>query len=437
LPNFLRKQDDAMPAPPKIDMMEATRLMRQGRLKEAMAVLRGALRAAPPSGTQTSAASRPWAGDAGQKPAGRTPPILDMAPPSTASSGAWTAPPFADARAAGHLGAEFHKQFPEALRGFLDRMGHLGAAGGLDGLVEPEAARAPLPVPDGARFEERNYANEAGSRTYKLYVPSGHGGQALPLVIMLHGCTQSPDDFAAGTQMNDLAEEQLFLVAYPAQPKSANVSKCWNWFNTGDQRRGQGEPSLIAGLTRQIVGDFAVAPGRIYVAGLSAGGAAAAVMGSTYPDLYAAVGVHSGLACGAASDLPSAFAAMRKGAPPAAAGSRQRGGFAGAVPTIVFHGDRDTLVNPVNGDQVIAQAKVAADLRTSVSRGQTPGGVHYTRIVQADANGRPMLEQWVLHGAGHAWSGGSVAGSYTDPRGPDASREMMRFFLQHATTAAS
>jgi len=247
----------------------------------------------------------------------------------------------------------------------------------------------------------------------------------VPLVVMLHGCTQSPDDFAAGTQMNELAEEQTFLVAYPAQAQSANVSKCWNWFNAGDQQRDRGEPSLIAGITRQIMRDFSVEPGRIYVAGLSAGGAAAAIMGSAYPDLYAAVGVHSGLACGAARDMPSAFAAMRQG------GTLHHSGTNQLVPTIVFHGDRDTTVNPVNGDQVIAQSKASSDLRTTVSRGQSPGGVGYTRTVGCDDSGHPMLEHWVLHGAGHAWSGGSATGSYTEPHGPEASREMMRFFLEH------
>jgi poly(hydroxyalkanoate) depolymerase family esterase len=289
--------------------------------------------------------------------------------------------------------------------------------------------RPPITVPDGARFEERSYANAAGSRAYKLYVPSGYTGQALPLVIMLHGCTQSPDDFAAGTQMNALAEEQTFLVAYPAQTQAANMSKCWNWFSAGDQQRDHGEPSLIAGITRQIMTDFSVEHGRVYIAGLSAGGAAAAIMGATYPDLYAAIGVHSGLACGAARDIPSAFAAMKQGG----SGSRRPGRSGGAVPTIVFHGDHDTTVNPVNGDEVVAQAKASADLGTAVNRGQSPGGMGYTCTVHTDASGRAMLEQWVLHGAGHAWSGGSAAGSYTDPRGPDASREMVRFFLQHPT----
>ena len=171
---------------------------------------------------------------------------------------------------------------------------------------------------------------------------------------------------------------------------------------------------------------YVVEPARIYIAGLSAGGAAAAVMGATYPDLYAAIGVHSGLACGAARDVPSAFQAMRQGAASLARGD----GAGGRVPTIVFHGDGDRTVHPVNGDQVIAQSKGDARLQVTVSRGETPGGIAYTRTVQADDSGRVRLEQWVLHGAGHAWSGGSPHGSYTEPRGPDASREMVRFFLQ-------
>ena len=400
---------------PKIDTMEALRLTRDGRLHEAMAVLRGTLPNAAPSNLQ---------GNGPSKPAGRT--ILDLMPPQPGTGGAWTAPQFGTATS--------HPQIPEALRGFMDRIGQLGHVDGIDRLVEPAIRRAPVPLPDGARFEERTYTNEAGSRAYKLYVPSGYTGQALPLVVMLHGCTQSPDDFAAGTQMNELAEELTFLVAYPAQPKSANMSKCWNWFNENDQQRDRGEPSLIAGITRQIMRDFPVELGRLFIAGLSAGGAAAAIMGSTYPDLYAAIGVHSGLACGAARDMPSAFAAMRQGGMPVAAGPR---GSDRGVPTIVFHGDRDTTVSPVNGDQVIAQAKAASNLRTVVSHGEAPGRIRYTRTVQADESGRPMLEQWVLHGAGHAWSGGSVTGSYTEPRGPDATREMMRFFLEQPTPSAS
>ena len=408
-------------------MFEATRLTREGRLEEAMAVLRGAL-----SGALSTVAQFESQADAPQKRDGRASRVIDLMPPAKGTAGSWTVPQFGETHTADRPGKTSEPNSPEALRGLLGGRGLLRSTRGLDGLVRPAAATTSTP-PKGARFEERSYADEAGRRTYKLYVPSGYNGRALPLVVMLHGCTQSPDDFAAGTRMNELAEEQKFLVAYPAQPQSANVSKCWNWFSAGDQQRDQGEPSLIAGITCQIMRDFAVEPGRVYIAGLSAGGAAAAIMGATYADLFAAIGVHSGLACGAASDISSAFAAMRQGASPTVL--RREAGD--AVPTIVFHGDRDRTVTPVNGDQVIAQSKGAADLRTTISRGDTQGGIRYTRTVQMDESGRPMLEQWVLHGAGHAWSGGSAAGSYTEPHGPDASREMIRFFFQHSNDRLS
>jgi poly(hydroxyalkanoate) depolymerase family esterase len=418
-----------MNARSKIDMMEATRLTREGRLQEAMALLRGALLSTHPSNVVDAPP---------QRPSERTPPSLDMVLPSAATGGSWTFPKLVEAHTGRRRIGASQLQVPAALRRSLDRLGQLGYVRGLDGLVGPPAVgRAPVSAPDGARFEERNYANAAGSRAYKIYVPSAYNNaQALPLVVMLHGCTQSPDDFALGTRMNDLAEEQTLLVAYPAQDMSANASKCWNWFNAGDQQRDQGEPSLIAGITRQIMCDFLVEPGRVYIAGLSAGGAAAAIMGSTYPDLYAAIGVHSGLACGAATDIRSAFEAMRQGQSCGVSEPCQHDESGRVVPTIVFHGDRDMIVNPVNADHVIAQSKTA-NLRNTVSRGEAPGGMSYTRTVQADESGRPILEQWVLHGAGHAWSGGSSAGSYTEPRGPDASREMMRFFLQHSKTDAS
>jgi poly(3-hydroxybutyrate) depolymerase len=153
-------------------------------------------------------------------------------------------------------------------------------------------------------------------------------------------------------------------------------------------------------------------------------------MGMTYPDLYAAIGVHSGLACGAAGDLPSAFAAMRQGE---AVAVRQSGDLRRMVPTIVFHGDRDTTVHPRNGDQVIAQSRATTmnHLQTTVRHGRAPGGYAYSVTLHTDARGQTILEHWVIHGAGHAWSGGSPAGSYTDPQGPDAAREMLRFFLEH------
>ena len=207
-------------------------------------------------------------------------------------------------------------------------------------------------MPESAKYIEGAYSNAAGSRAYKLFVPSGYDGQSLPLVVMLHGCTQSPDDFAAGTRMNFIAEEQTCFVVYPAQRSEANQSKCWNWFRTADQKRGSGEPSLIAGITRQLMRDYSVDPKRVYVAGLSAGAAAAAIMGETYNDLYAAIGMHSGLACGAATDMPSAFAVMRQGGGPV---RRVVSGHRPPVPTIIFHGDRDTTVHPNNGGQVVQQ----------------------------------------------------------------------------------
>jgi poly(hydroxyalkanoate) depolymerase family esterase len=284
-------------------------------------------------------------------------------------------------------------------------------------------------VPEGARFSEGSFSNPAGSRAYKLFVPSRYQGQPLPLVVMLHGCTQSPDDFAAGTRMNFIAEEQTCFVVYPAQRSDANQSKCWNWFRAADQQRDAGEPSLIAGITRQIIRDYSVDPKRVYVAGLSAGAAAAAIMAATYNDLYAAVGIHSGLACGAATDMPSAFAAMRQGGGP---GRRLVSDGGPPVPAIIFHGDRDTTVHPNNGGQVLEQAIGTTRTHKKLHRGQIPGGHAYTRTTHTDAGGREILEHWNIHGAGHAWSGGSPAGSYTDPQGPDATREMLRFFLAHS-----
>ena len=246
----------------------------------------------------------------------------------------------------------------------------------------------------------------------------------MPLVVMLHGCGQTADDFAAGTQMNALAEEFGLLVAYPCQPSDANANRCWNWFNRDDQRRGAGEPALIAGIVRKILQERPVDPARVYVAGLSAGGSAANILGAAYPDLFAAVGVHSGLPVGAAHNSASAFVAMQQGAP----GDRPTT----AVPTIVFHGDADTVVHPRNGRFIEARALSALPpLRKVERKGRSPGGRVFSATVHRGSNGKPFCAHWVVEGSGHAWSGGHRSGSYTDPAGPDASREMVRFFLRH------
>lgn len=319
----------------------------------------------------------------------------------------------------------------------LARQGRLGEAAALLGRVlrgffdrGPEPSPAPAPV-GRAQFLEASFTGAAGTRPYKLYVPSRYRGQPAPLIVMLHGCAQSPDDFAAGTGMNEAAEEHTCLVAYPEQTAAANSSRCWNWFNAGDQQRGLGEPSLIAGITQQVMARYAIDPRRVYVAGLSAGGAAAAIMGARYPDLYAAIGVHSGLACGAAKDLSSAFTAMRQGGRPGAQRPRS------IIPTIVFHGEQDSTVHPSNAQSVVAQAAGATRLEKRVLPGQAPGGHAYRRTLYMDARGATVIEQWAIMDGGHAWSGGRPAGSFTDPRGPDATREMLRFFLEHPGAEAS
>ncbi len=271
------------------------------------------------------------------------------------------------------------------------------------------------------KFVDGSYANEAGSRDYKLYVPSSYTGEPVPLLVMLHGCTQDPEDFANGTGMNALAEEMAFLVLYPAQSKQANPSRCWNWFNEIDQQHGQGEPSIIAGMTNAVMARHAVDAGQVYVAGLSAGGAMATIMGTLYPELYAAVGVHSGLPFASANDLSSALAAMK--------GEFRRSQAPGsALPIIVFHGDQDTTVHPSNGEELVAQVARGLPRRPAVEPGRVPDGHAYTRTVHRHHDGTVHAEHWVVHGAGHAWFGGNALGSYTDGRGPDASREMLRFF---------
>jgi poly(hydroxyalkanoate) depolymerase family esterase len=296
----------------------------------------------------------------------------------------------------------------------------------------PFVKSPPVSVPDGAAYLTRTFTCEAGSRDYKVYVPSRADGRTLPLIVMLHGCTQNPDDFAVGTGMNRLAEEHGFIVAYPRQPMSANQSACWNWFNLTDQMRDAGEPSIVAGITRTIMAEFDIDSRRVYVAGLSAGGAMAAIMSATYPELYAATGIHSGLAYGSANDVVSAFAAMRGASSPAAPAQRKRHLRAvnGRVRTIVFHGESDRKVHPSNAERILAKARAGLTGATQETRHDgSAGGRAYTRTVITDASGVSRIERWAIEGLGHAWSGGSPEGSHTDQNGPDASREMLRFFL--------
>ena len=387
---------------------EATRLTRAGRLVEATALLQRMLRGETAPGMTF--------GTAGDIALTRREPLIIDAKANIIEE---TDRPHSRATS-----TQPHMLRDELLHRTKGRSGL-----GLRAKIKRAPPSTPDIVPEGARFIEGTYSNPAGSRTYRLFIPSRYQGQPLPLVVMLHGCTQSPDDFAAGTRMNFIAEEQTCFVVYPAQRSEANQAKCWNWFRTADQQRGEGEPSIIAGITRQVMRDYSVDPKRVYVGGLSAGAAAAAIMGATYNDLYAAAGIHSGLACGAATDMPSAFAAMRQGG---GGGRRVISGNGPPVPAIIFHGDRDTTVHPNNGGQVLEQAIGTTRTQKTVHRGQIPGGHEYTRTTHTDAGGREILEYWSIHGAAHAWSGGSPAGSYTDPRGPDATREMLRFFLGHS-----
>jgi poly(hydroxyalkanoate) depolymerase family esterase len=292
--------------------------------------------------------------------------------------------------------------------------------------------REPLRAPEGAAYLARSHTGSTGSRDYRLYVPAAAAGRARGLVVMLHGCTQTPDDFAVGTGMNRFADEHGFVVAYPHQSTSANQSGCWNWFSPQDQARDLGEPSILAGLTRALVREYDIDAAQVFVAGLSAGGAMAAILVATYPDLFRAAGIHSGLAHGAASDLVSAFAAMRGTPVPPGMGQRKP-----PIPqskahtrTIVFHGTADPTVHPSNGEEIFASARGGLNGAAETEQhGRSPGGRAYRRKVVTDSRGRPQLEYWTIEGLGHAWSGGHPDGSYTDALGPDASREMVRFFL--------
>lgn len=420
-------------------MAEATRLTLQGQLAEATALIQRSV------GNPAGSAVRPHSARDTKEPIeGRARVVDDASPtittgarhlaPSSRDAGPATAAPTAPAPApAPGSGARVH------VTGLPDAASILAGLPGLLRSHPPTSGATPAAGAHAGRFLEASYTGPAGTRAYRLYIPRGYTGQAVPLLVMLHGCTQSPEDFAAGTQMNALAERHTFLVAYPAQSATANSSRCWNWFEAAHQARAQGEPAIIAGLTLQVLATYNIDARRVYIAGLSAGGAMAAVLGLTYPDLYAAVGVHSGLAHGAAGDLVSAMAAMQgRGAGPTLSGA-QRTAAPGVVPRvaplILFHGERDTTVSPRNADQLLAQW-VAAQGGGSApeTTEQVVGGQRAMQTIYRDGSGQSFVEQWRVQGLGHAWFGGSPSGSYTDAQGPDASAEMVRFFREHPRT---
>lgn len=307
------------------------------------------------------------------------------------------------------------------------------ARAGLHGVQQPESTGEPTAEAPG-QFQRVAFQHEAQDHSYWLYVPeSAAAATGRPLVLMLHGCTQDAQDFARGTRMNEAAEGAGALVLYPTQDHSANANGCWNWFRPKDQQAGSGEPALLLAMVRAVMASHPVDAQRVYVAGLSAGGAMAAVLAEQYPDVFAAAGVHSGLAPGAAHNMMGALSAMNSGAKGWAATSSEQG--ARPVPLIVLHGDADATVHPRNGEQLLEGA--AAALASSVQSqdtGSSPDGQQYTRTVLQDTTGAaPVVqaEHWLLHGAGHAWSGGDARGSHTSGAGVNASAEMLRFFMAH------
>ncbi len=286
-------------------------------------------------------------------------------------------------------------------------------------------------------------------RTYKLYVPSSYQeGAALPLVVMLHGCTQDPDQFAAGTQMNALAETEKFFVLYPEQPSSANSNKCWNWFDTAHQSRGSGEPALIAGMVNQIKSSYSIDADQVFVGGLSAGAAMSVIMGATYPDIFAAISVGAGLEYKAATSVTGAYTAMSSGGPNpiqqgdlaySAMGEHKR-----VVPVILFHGTADYTVAPINAHQILSQWAQTNDRASDgldnnniddtadqTLPGTVSGGRSYTQYIYKDTAGKTVMEKYMIEEMGHAWSGGSTSGSYTDPKGPNATKLSWNFFKNH------
>jgi poly(hydroxyalkanoate) depolymerase family esterase len=305
---------------------------------------------------------------------------------------------------------------------------------------EPAAASgssaSSLSPSSSSSWSKHLFAWDEDSHPYLLFVPSQATPAPQPLVVMLHGCQQDAADFAAGTGMNPLAEQLGCLVLYPEQLAKANPMRCWNWFDKAHQGHA-GEPAMIAALTRQVAQAHGADPQRIYIAGLSAGGAMAAVVAALYPEVFSALGVHSGLPAGAANDVMSAFSAMRRGGQTTRAFAGQREGL---MPTIVFHGSADSTVHPDNSEHLVAlalQALQATGLALTRTELPLPSPAKNSqarpaqRVRWLDADGKSYLEYWSVDEGLHAWSGGQQGGSFTDPHGPDASAAMLEFFLQH------
>ncbi|HEX8209883.1 MAG TPA: PHB depolymerase family esterase [Longimicrobium sp.] len=280
---------------------------------------------------------------------------------------------------------------------------------------------AAAPADTSGSWEWHTHTSDAGTRRYRLFVPAGvDASRPAPLVVMLHGCTQDPDDFARGTRFNEAAAEERVIVAYPEQTGALHPQKCWTWYDPAHQARG-GEPALVAGIAREVMAARPVDAKRVYVAGISAGAAMAINTAAAYPELFAAAGAHSGIAYRAATAVPQALAVMRNGSAAPDSLRVER-----AVPLIVFHGASDPVVAPINGRQLAALWARAGGLKDFQRSEMETGGLRATRDVYG-----PFLELWMVEGLGHAWSGGSAEGTYTDVRGPDATREMLRFFLAH------
>lgn len=292
------------------------------------------------------------------------------------------------------------------------------------------ALLASAPSADRGDFIADCFIADFGTLRYKLFIPTGYDGSPIPLLVMLHGCGQDADDFASGTGMNMLAEKHRCLVAYPEQSCGANGARCWNWFEKAHHHRGRGEPALIAGAVQKVISEYAVDTGKVFVAGLSAGGSMAVILGRTYPDMFAAVGCHSGLPYGAATDRFGAMCAMRDGADMDAVDATAS---ADGVPIIVFHGDLDSTVHPKNGGRVLRQSLQPGGATRTHEVGEATGR-QFTREIHRSESGVIFAEYWTVHGAGHSWSGGSLRGSCTDANGPDASEQMLRFFIRRHST---